>query len=147
MHRTDLARGESLVTWAPAVAEFLDEPRYGVLATSNPDGSVHQTVMWYLRDGDVILMNTKKGRRKPLNLERDNRASLCVEEGERYVTIAGRITIDEDRQRGQESMRQMTTRYEGAQRAEELMHATYSRQHRIVLTLVPEKLDLHGFVE
>ena len=130
---------------SPEVAAFLDEPRFGVLATINPDGSIHQTVMWYRRDGSDIVMNTRKGRRKPNNLDRDNRASICFEEGERYVSITGRIQVDEDRERGQESMRVMTTRYEGAERAQELMRDDYAKQHRIELRLEPESVDIHGF--
>lgn len=131
--------------WSPEIAAFLDEPRFGVLATVNQDGSIHQTVMWYRRDGNDIIMNTRKGRRKPNNLTRDNRASLCIEDGERYVTISGRVAIDEDRERGQESMRVMTTRYEGADKADELMRTEYSRQHRIELRLTPASIDTHGF--
>lgn len=131
--------------WDPQIESFLDEKRYAVLATINPDGSIHQTVMWYVRDGDTIVMNTKKGRRKPLNLERDNRASLCIEDGERYLTVSGRIEIDEDPERGQAGMRAMTERYEGPERAEELMRDEYSKQHRIVLTLIPEQVDAHQF--
>ncbi len=135
------------MTWSPEIERFLDEKRYAVLTTINPDGSPHQTVMWYLRDGDKLVMNTKLGRRKPNNLLRDNRASICFEEGQRYVTITGRIDIDQDPRRGQTGMRQMTTRYEGKARAEELMRDLYSTQHRITLTLTPASIDIHGFDE
>ncbi|MGD9711733.1 MAG: PPOX class F420-dependent oxidoreductase [Thermomicrobiales bacterium] len=131
--------------WSPEVEAFLDEPRYGVLATINPDGSPHQTVMWYRRSGGVIIMNSRKGRQKPLNLEHDARASLCVEDGERYVTLTGRIEIDDDREKGIPDMRIMTERYEGPAKADELMRTTYSKQHRIILTLIPDKVDVHGF--
>ena len=40
---------------------FLDEPRYGVLATINADGSPQQTVMWFVREGDTIMMNSQSG--------------------------------------------------------------------------------------
>jgi PPOX class probable F420-dependent enzyme len=133
------------VYWSPEVAQFLDEVRFGVLATVNEDGTAQQTVMWYRRDGDTITMNTKLGRRKYRNLYRDGRASICIEEGQRYVTVYGTISIDEDRERGQEGMRVMTTRYEGAEEAERLMREMYSKQHRINLTLTPEKIDVHGF--
>lgn len=118
-----------------------------MLATANDDGSVQQTVMWYRRDGDKVLMNTKLGRRKYQNLYRDGRGSLCVEEGQRYVTVSGTITIDEDQQRGQAGMLAMTTRYEGAAKAERQMREEYSKQHRINLTLTSDKVDVHGFEE
>ena len=114
---------------------FLNEKRFGVLATLNADGSPQQTVMWYQpQDGNTVLMNTKKGRVKDKNLVRDGRASICVEDGQRYVALRGRISVDDDAARGQETMKAMTTRYEGAEVAERQMKEMYSTQHRITLT-------------
>lgn len=126
--------------------EFLNETRFGVLATVSPDGSPQQTVMWYLPvDGKTIMMNTKKGRAKDTNLVRDGRASLLIEDGQRYVAMRGQITVDHDPVRGQETMKQMTTRYEGPEEAERQVEQIYSKQHRITLTLEIEQVDTHGF--
>lgn len=126
--------------------DFLSEVRFGVLATVNADGSPQQTVMWYLPvDRDTILMNTKKGRMKDKNLMRDGRVSLCVEEGQRYVAMRGRIEVDNDAERGQESMRAVTTRYEGAEEADRQMAEIFGKQHRITLTLKIDSVDTHGF--
>lgn len=62
---------------------FLDEQRFGVLGTINPDGTIQQTVMWYLLRGDQIVMNTVRGRKKDRNVLRDRRVSICVEDGYR----------------------------------------------------------------
>jgi PPOX class probable F420-dependent enzyme len=125
---------------------FLNEIRFGVLATVNADGSPQQTVMWYLPvDGDTILMNTKKGRVKDKNLGRDARVSLCVEEGQKYVAMRGTISVDDDADHGQETMKAVTTRYEGAEVAERQMKEMYSKQHRITLTLKIDSVDTHGF--
>ena len=126
--------------------DFLNEIRFGVLATVNADGSPQQTVMWYLPiDGDTILMNTRKGRVKDKNLGRDARVSLCVEEGQKYVAMRGSISVDDDADRGQETMKAVTTRYEGAEVAERQMKEMYSKQHRITLTLKIDSVDTHGF--
>ena len=126
--------------------DFLSEVRFGVLATVNADGSPQQTVMWYLPvDRDTILMNTKKGRVKDKNLMRDGRVSLCVEEGQRYVAMRGRIEVDNDAERGQETMRAVTTRYEGAEEADRQMAEIFGKQHRITLTLKIDSVDTHGF--
>ncbi|MEZ4532959.1 MAG: PPOX class F420-dependent oxidoreductase [Thermomicrobiales bacterium] len=126
--------------------DFLSEVRFGVLATVNADGSPQQTVMWYLPiDRDTILMNTKKGRMKDKNLMRDGRVSLCVEEGQRYVAMRGRIEVDNDAERGQETMRAVTTRYEGAEEADRQMAEIFGKQHRITLTLKIDSVDTHGF--
>jgi len=128
------------------MSEFLNEKRFGVLATVNADGSPQQTVMWYLPiDGDTVLMNTKKGRMKDKNLVRDGRASLCIEDGQRYVAVRGTVSVDDDPARGQETMKAVTTRYEGAEVAERKMQEMYSKQHRITLTLKIDSVDSHGF--
>lgn len=127
------------------MAAFLNEKRFGVLATVSPDGSPHQTVMWYLPQGDTILMNTRKGRVKDRNLEQDGRASMCVEDGQRYVAVRGTITVDNDVEHGLETMKAITTRYEGAESAENQMAEVYSKQHRITLTMNIDHVDSHGF--
>ena len=125
---------------------FLREIRFGVLATVNADGSPQQTVMWYLPvDGDTIQMNTKKGRIKDKNLERDGRVSLCIEDGQRYVAMRGTIEVDHDPEHGQETMRAVTTRYVGEAEAEKQVNEMYSKQHRIALTLKIDSVDTHGF--
>lgn len=69
---------------------FLEAARFGALATVEPDGSSHQTVMWYLLDGDEILFNTARGRRKPANLTRDPRVSMIVFDGYTFIRVSGR---------------------------------------------------------
>lgn len=125
---------------------FLSEVRFGVLATVNTDGTPQQTVMWYLPvDGDTILMNTLKGRVKDKNLERDGRASLCIEAGQQYVSMGGTIAVDTDVDRGHETMREITARYIGREEMERQFPDSYGKQHRITLTFTIDKVDTHGF--
>lgn len=69
---------------------FLEAARFGALATVEPDGSARQTVMWYLLDGEEIMFNTARGRRKPDNLARDPRVSMLVFDGYSFVRVSGR---------------------------------------------------------
>lgn len=124
---------------------FLNEKRFGVLATTNADGSIQQTVMWYLLDGDTIVMNTRKGRVKDRNLELDANASLCVEDAQRYVAVRGKIVVDDDPARGQESVLKIATRYDGAEDAAREVENIFSTQHRITLSLAIDHVDEHGF--
>lgn len=124
---------------------FLAEPRFGVLATVNPDGSPQQTVMWFLLEGDDIVMNTKRGRKKDRNVLRDPRVSICVEDGQRYLTLAGQLAIDEDAGRSQVDIRRLAERYEGGAKAAEMVAAQFSREERVTLRLRIEAVDAHGF--
>jgi len=75
------------------IRTFLAEPRIATISTINPDGSPHQAVVWYGLEGDDLLINSRRGRRWPRNLDRDARISVAVPEGERpyhWVGVKGR---------------------------------------------------------
>ncbi|MDQ3694136.1 MAG: PPOX class F420-dependent oxidoreductase [Chloroflexota bacterium] len=130
---------------ADEMRRFLEEPRFAVLATLNADGSPQQTVMWFCLDGGEIVMNTKRGRKKDRNMERDPRISVCVEDGDRYLTLTGALTIDEDPARGQDGIRRLAERYVGPEQAAEQVASLYSRQKRVTLRMRIESVDAHGF--
>ena len=82
------------------VAEFLAESRIAVMATINRDGTPQLTPNWYYYDGGVLTFITTKERLKYLNLERDNRMSVCIYAAPMasdYVVIKGSATLkDQD---------------------------------------------------
>jgi PPOX class probable F420-dependent enzyme len=127
------------------VRAFLEEERFGVLGTVNADGRPQQTVMWYELRGDVIVMNTKRGRKKDRNLLRDPRASLCVEDGFRYVTLDGTIETIEDQATAQADIAALARRYHDAAKAEEMTRDLFEPQERISLLLHVDRVDVHGF--
>lgn len=57
---------------------FLDAHRVGVLATIAPEGNPRQSVVYYARDGDRVLVSTLSARLKTRDVERTGWASLCV---------------------------------------------------------------------
>lgn len=127
------------------VRAFLQEERFAVLGTINESGSPQQTVMWYEVRGDTIVMNTKRGRRKDRNLLRDHRASICVEDGYRYVTIEGTIEPNDNQGIAQADIAALALRYHGPEEAAELVRATFSTQERVSLILRISRIEVHGF--
>lgn len=127
------------------VRAFLDEPRFGVLGTVNANGSPQQTVMWYELRGDTVMMNTLRGRKKDRNLLRDPRASLCVEDGFRYVTVEGSIEMVEDRDTAQADIAALARRYDGSEEGERMARDVFGPQERISLVLTIDRVDMHGF--
>lgn len=125
------------------VRAFLEERRFAVLATIGDDGMPQQTVMWYVLDGDQIVMNTAQGRFKARHLERDPRASICVEDGYRYVTIAGRVELDADPAGSQAVIARLARRYEG-DRADGMI-AGFSTQQRLTIRLHVDNVIVNGF--
>ncbi len=118
----------------PAVRAFLEEPRYAVIATINESGMPQLTAIWFELEGDQVLMNTAAGRLKHRNLQRDPRLSLCVVDGERYVTLYGRATLLDDRAQAQADDLQLACRYEGPEKAQERV-PVIAAQHRITIRM------------
>ena len=113
-----------------AMRGFLEEKRFAVLATMNPDGTSQQTVMWYLVEGDELVFNTKRGRKKQRNLARDPRVSLCIADGYRFVTVVGTAREIADAAAGHADIRRLAVRYSGeASAARQMEH--FSREDRI----------------
>jgi PPOX class probable F420-dependent enzyme len=72
-----------------ALARFLEEERTMTCATLGPRGLPHLMPLWYvLRDGEPWAW-TYAASQKVRNLERDPRATLQVEAGERYDELRG----------------------------------------------------------
>lgn len=74
---------------ATEVAAFLSEPRTAVLSTLERDGSPHAAAMWFVPGDDEILMWTYAKSQKAVNLRRDPRCALHVEDGLAYNELRG----------------------------------------------------------
>jgi PPOX class probable F420-dependent enzyme len=57
---------------------FLDAHRVGVLATSAADGKPRQSLVYYAREGERLLVSTESKRLKARDVRRSGWASLCV---------------------------------------------------------------------
>lgn len=57
---------------------LLDGPNFAVVATLTASGAPHTSTVWYLRDGDAILISVTADKLKARNLARDPRISLTV---------------------------------------------------------------------
>jgi PPOX class probable F420-dependent enzyme len=68
---------------------FLEEQKTVICATNGHDGFPHLMPLWYIvRDGTIWAWTYAKAQ-KTKNLERDPRATLQVEAGERYEELRG----------------------------------------------------------
>jgi PPOX class probable F420-dependent enzyme len=78
-------------------ARFLRGRHVCILSTIGPDGAPVSTPIWYLYRGGKILMRTGEGSVKALNVARDPRVTVCVQDERapyKSVTIYGRATIE-----------------------------------------------------
>lgn len=72
-----------------------DETRaYAFLATLMPDGSPQVTPVWFNIDGELILINSAKGRVKDRNMRARPQVALAIidmADPYRYLQVRGRV--------------------------------------------------------
>ena len=129
-----------------AERDFLHEPRFAVLGTTNENGSAHLTAMWYVLEGNEIMFNTAAGRKKPENLALDPRASLIVPDGYRFVRIDGTVRASDDQMVAQADIRKLAFRYyQSEERVQRSVAATWAKQHRITYRMPALRVYSSGF--
>ncbi|HJT68730.1 MAG TPA: PPOX class F420-dependent oxidoreductase [Terriglobales bacterium] len=73
---------------------------FASLGTLMSDGSPQVTPVWVDLEGDLVIVNTARGRQKDKNMRRDPRVALAIIDPEnpyRYLEIRGRVAeITED---------------------------------------------------
>jgi PPOX class probable F420-dependent enzyme len=126
------------------IRAFLEEPHYCVMATINADGSPQLTTMWYDVTDAYIVLNMTRGLLKERNLRRDPRMSICIEDGMRYVTLAGRAEIVEDRALQEAEVNRMAVRYIGA-RLGASRWQVIAGSDRLGVHLLVDRWHSHGF--
>ena len=62
----------------PDLRGFLDSHPVGVLATRAADGRPRQSLVYFFRDGDRLMISTLTNRLKARDIRRSGCASLCV---------------------------------------------------------------------
>lgn len=117
--------------------------RYATLATINRDGSPHQIVIWFLLRGDEIVVNSRRGRRWPANLERDGRANLAVYEAEDNVILNCVLERVYEGDEAQADIAQMAHRYDTPEAAEREIRR-FQTEERVSFILHPTKVLIHG---
>jgi len=87
------------------------------LATTMADGSPQVTPLWFDVEGDLIRINTARGRTKERNMAARPRVALAIADlpdANRYVQIRG--TVMEMREQGaDEHLRQLSRKYTGTE--------------------------------
>lgn len=76
--------------------DLLDAPLVAALATRLPSGFPQTQPVWYVRDGNDILVNTTLQRRKGRNMIADPRATLLIVDpvdSSRWVEIRGDVDL------------------------------------------------------
>lgn len=73
--------------------------RTGKLATVRPDGRAHLAPVWFVLDGDELVLTTGAATVKGRNLRRDPRVSVLVDDETppfAYVLVEGVASVSDD---------------------------------------------------
>jgi PPOX class probable F420-dependent enzyme len=93
---------------------LLEGKNFATVATVEPDGQPQLSPVWITHDGDDVLFSTTVGRRKHVNISRNNRVTVCVfdqEDPYSYAEIRGTATMTEEG--GRELIDAFASKYRG----------------------------------
>jgi PPOX class probable F420-dependent enzyme len=75
-------------------SDLFEKKAFAHFGTIMSDGTPQISPVWFDRDGDVIRVNSAKGRLKDRNVERDPRVTLSIQDPEdpyRYLMVKGKV--------------------------------------------------------
>ncbi|MCW2948184.1 MAG: pyridoxamine 5-phosphate oxidase-related FMN-binding protein [Actinoallomurus sp.] len=96
--------------------------RTGKAGVVKADGTPHVTPIWFLLDGDDLVLTTHETGVKGKALRRDPRICICVDEETppySFVSLWGEASLSEDLEELRRWAAALGARYMGADRAEE----------------------------
>ena len=80
--------------------DLFSKKAFAVLGTVMPDGSPQVTPVWVDYDGEYVIVNSARGRRKDKNMQRNSAVALALVDPDnpyRYLEVRGRVSeITED---------------------------------------------------
>ena len=115
---------------------------FASLATLMPDGSPQVTPVWVDLEGDLVLVNTARGRQKDKNMRRDPRVAMAIIDPEnpyRYLEIRGRVS--EITEEGADAhIDKMAKKYLGADK----YPYRQASETRVIFKVQPERVNTMG---
>ena len=134
-----------MTTLTPEDREFLSRSTYtGKLATVRADGRPHIAPIWFVVDDDSIVFMTGKMTVKGVNMRRDNRVALCVDEQDppfSFALVEGTVTLTENAPDLLQWSTRIAARYMGEAQAE-----AYGKRNTVpeelLVRLTPTKVIL-----
>jgi PPOX class probable F420-dependent enzyme len=128
------------------IDEFLQGRHSMSIATMNHDDTIHLVAMWYGFLEGAIAIETKAKSQKVLNLRRDPRTTVLIEDGETYeelrgVELVGTGEVIDDPERMFELGISVFERYQGGKYTEEMRPIVeFMLNKRVVVKLHVDKV-------
>ena len=129
--------------------EFLDAHAVGALATASPGGRPRQSLVYFDRDGELLLISTLSDRLKARDVRRSGWASLCVmghEPPYPSATFSGRAEILTENI-GIPTARIMQRITRAAEPPEPLSDQALADTGRVILAITVERVSSANYIE
>jgi PPOX class probable F420-dependent enzyme len=124
--------------------EFLADVHVGVLSVEDPGRGPLSLPIWYLLDGDDVLVSMDGRSKKARLLRAAGRASMVVQTEEppyRYASIEGPVTLEPP---GRDVL-ELATRYLGPELGAWYAEQNPADEHTVFARLVPEHWNTTDF--
>ncbi len=125
--------------------EFVRKHRTCVFGYARKSGPPSMSIVYYVSDGDDLLVSTMADRAKARAVRRTGEVSLCVLDEDwpvTYLVVYGKAEIETDREKVIDVMQKVGELMSG-QRIPEAARpgigAMADREHRVVIRIRPEK--------
>jgi PPOX class probable F420-dependent enzyme len=122
--------------------DLFSKRAFASLATLMPDGSPQVTPVWVDLEGDLVLVNTARGRQKDKNMRRDPRVAMAIIDPEnpyRYLEVRGRVA--EITEEGADAhIDKMAKKYLGADK----YPYRQPSETRVIFKIQPERVNTMG---
>ena len=121
---------------------LMEQVRTAKLATVRKDGRPHVTPIWFVLDGDTLVFTTWHTSIKALNIRRDGRVCLCVDDEKppfSYIQIEGTAVMSGD----SDALEYWSTRIAGRDMGEDLAEAYGKRngvEGELLVRVTPTKV-------
>ncbi len=122
------------------IQAVLDKPLIARMTTLDPDGYPHTVPVWFMRDGDDLVVISFRNTHKVRNIQRNPKGSLVIggdpADSPGYL-FKGDFVIVEDSDRSW--TRALTLRYESGEQAVKDI-ADWSKQDMILIRMKPKSV-------
>lgn len=127
----------------PVFHDLFERESFASFATVMPDGTPQVTPVWIDFDGEFVLVNTAKGRKKDRNVRENPAVGVLVMDPDdpyRYVSIRGTVAeVTEDGATAH--IDSLAQRYMGV---EEYPHHGEERGPRVLIKIRPDRAVTSG---
>jgi len=103
------------VRLSPKATKLIEGKNFGHFATIMPDGSPQVSPVWIDHEGDLILVNTARGRVKQRNSAKDPRVAISIanqDDPYEKILVRGRV-ISQTTQGAEDHIDKMAKKYTG----------------------------------